>query len=510
MEVVGLSAAALSITKAIQSLVRFTNFLYRAAKDSPRVAQQIRQFALSVRNPAEAAKLAIMSLTKEKFDLGSPVIQHMKKINHLQDLEEETRHLHACVNGFRKRVLKINSRWDVVTSIRWGMLKPDMEAELSAPLSNLVATLSLTVNVIRLEEWLARRRENPTESIEEEIQEMKNTIVGLLESVRQLREDMHYTPPVTRRETNGSRGTVDSQITLCHLAHNMVERESVPSSPPETFTFAKVKRKRHSRSFSGASTISSAPSRHRPRVDSPNISPPRRPPPEPPSIPIPNLEPSPWWVGPLPPEQGNRAPSPPPREARASVEQRDTPVRVEPERMPSPELPAPPPPQVVPPGEGSSSKSDETTASSSSVPKSPGEARTAAISTTSPEPRRRRTRRTSPPEQEVEIPRSRTDLHLSVITGWITTQSGNRMVEAFIDRRQRCNLISRHHQEQLGLELEAHEDGLSHEVRRFGGRTLRTLGVVTLLWRNESVPVRCFVLEELERPLIFGRPFQYS
>jgi hypothetical protein len=181
MEVVGFTAAAISITKTVKTLIRFTKLLYHAARDSPSVAQQIRQFALSVRNPAEAANLAIIALSKKENNLASPVIQHMNKINHLQDLAEETSHLDACVKDFRDRVLRISSRFEIVTSIKWAMLKPEMEAELCAPLTSLVTTLSLTVNVILLDDRLAQLRENGTEDVKEEMYALMSAWCTLLE-----------------------------------------------------------------------------------------------------------------------------------------------------------------------------------------------------------------------------------------------------------------------------------------------------------------------------------------
>lgn len=303
-----------------------------------------------------------------------------------------------------------------------------------------------------------------------------------METIRQLREETQYIPPTTRRRARASNTrTVDPQVTLCHLAQNMVERESVPTTPPETFTFTKPTTKRHRRHSSNRSLVSSSSRPQRPNPNSP----------------------------------ATRHPSPPRidrhlyRPVEASPNKDDDIANNE----------DPPSPRACPPGEpptvmSQSSTSSVTTSTSASTSASAsasgsnlasGPARDSDIELNTeleppespkPTPRRERVKRTK------ETTQDGTDLHNTMVVGWIPSKSGDQMVEAYIDRRLKINLISRRLREQLDLAMKQHTGEV---VGQYDGKAYRSLGTATLHCGNNRVS--CHVIDELERPLIFGRMF---
>ena len=303
-----------------------------------------------------------------------------------------------------------------------------------------------------------------------------------METIRQLREETQYIPPVTRRSTGASdTRTIDSQVTLCHLAQNMVETERVPTAPPETFTFTKLKRKRRSQRSTNDSSRSPPPRRQRQNVNSPGT------PPTPPrtlrSLP-----------GPLEARQTET-------EDDASQEKSQP---VSPDEPPK-AIPQEPitPTSISEPASTSALAPASTSglaSSSKSAAKLGSELHANVEPTESPvsEPRRERVKRTT------SITQDGADLHNTVVAGWVPAASGDQMVEAYIDRRLKYNLISQDLRERLGLLMEQHT---GETVGQYNGQAWRSLGTTTLRWGSNRIPCRCYVIDRLERPLIFGRMF---
>ncbi|KAK0617752.1 hypothetical protein B0T14DRAFT_275046 [Immersiella caudata] len=475
MEVVGLTAAVLSIAKALQIIARVIDRLYQTAKDAPSVAAQMRYFGASLRASSQTVGLAIETLeTCCLGHSGNPVIKHITKNDYFQGLAEESGLLMERVRDLLDELRGIKSWSKTWTSFKWTRLKPEMES-LFAPMTSLKATLSLMADCINVAYLAALIR---TPQLEREIKRLKNEIQEHMETIRQLREEVEYIPPMVRRNTNASERTIDSQVTLCHLAHSMVETETVPSSPPETFTFTKLKRKRHSRISSRTSTTST-PDHHRQLADSPVASPVRQ-------SPVPGTTPAYFRSLAVKASSIDGATSQEPTQDAET-----TPPSPQPRGEPRRTAPSDPP------------KERDVTATTSTLAQSPAPKAEADPSNPSPEPGRRRISRTTPPESTHE--QEHTDSHGTVIEGWIQTPLGNTMVEAYIDRRYKHNLISRQLQRKLSLRTEEYQ---GPPIRRFDGKNVRSLEIVTLRWRNNNVPCLFHVVEELERPLIFGRTFQ--
>jgi len=169
MEVVGFTAAAISIAKTTKTVIRLVRLLYRAAKNSSSVGNHMQHFAIMFRNFAYVVKHAMEKLdTLHQKNQGSPVLRHMLKMTPLDSVAEEACFLEAQVNDLKDEIPKIKSRFDFVMSFRWTRMKPDMEA-LFAPMTNLKTTISLMIDVIMLEGMLAQLRESRTAQLETEM-----------------------------------------------------------------------------------------------------------------------------------------------------------------------------------------------------------------------------------------------------------------------------------------------------------------------------------------------------
>lgn len=169
MEVVGLTAAAISITKTAQTVARLVRLLYRVAKNSASVRNQMQLFAISFRNTVETVKCAMEILeTTCQDNIGSPTIQHMTNMSQLKSLKLESQFLRILVEDLSNKIPKIKSRFDVFTSFRWTQLKPEMEA-LFAPITSLKTNMSLMINVVLVGNLSAQPQESRTAQLEREM-----------------------------------------------------------------------------------------------------------------------------------------------------------------------------------------------------------------------------------------------------------------------------------------------------------------------------------------------------
>jgi len=89
-------------------------------------------------------------------------------MNLLEGLALEASFLRKRVEPMEQQIPKIKSRLAIMTSIRWIMLKPDMEA-LFVPVTSLQATLGLTVSVVDLDIKLADLKNHRNARLEREM-----------------------------------------------------------------------------------------------------------------------------------------------------------------------------------------------------------------------------------------------------------------------------------------------------------------------------------------------------
>jgi hypothetical protein len=255
-----------------------------------------------------------------------------------------------------------------------------------------------------------------------------------METIRQLGEETQYIPPVFfwRSTAASNTRTIDSQVTLlpsCSKHGGVGVLESVPSTPLETFAFTKPKRKRHSRHFSNCSSRSSTPRHQRPRADSPVERPPTAP-----RLGISRSSTGPHEAGKIKVGDGEDGeephPSVPPDEPPKAIHQE--------------------PKASVSASTSASKSASASVLGSTSASKPARELNCEPTESQNSEPHRQRVRRTE------KITQDGTDLRNTVVVGWVPTASGDQIVEAYIDRRLKYNLISQHLREQLGLTIKHH------------------------------------------------------
>lgn len=75
------------------------------------------------------------------------------------------------------------------------------------------------------------------------------------------------------------------------------------------------------------------------------------------------------------------------------------------------------------------------------------------------------------------------------------------VVEAYINRRLRCNLITRSLANRLALDIV----DIAVVCGSYNGNMIRKDGLTTLPW--DGVSLECYVCDDLPRPLVFGRQF---
>jgi len=157
MEVVGFTAAAISIAKATKTLARFTHELWRAAKGEGRMEVEIKKMNGLLQSSLMAVKAALESLRKHcPDDANSSVIRHLAAKDFPADLARHADDIRADIRSLRQKITNVWSevptdfgrRW--VASYRWNKMKPEVEA-LLCPLESFKTTLTLTINIVVLE-----------------------------------------------------------------------------------------------------------------------------------------------------------------------------------------------------------------------------------------------------------------------------------------------------------------------------------------------------------------------
>src|SRR5581483_3074858 len=91
------------------------------------------------------------SLKKQlKQSLDTPVVQHLQETRHLQGLADEADFLSKRVGDALEGIHGIKSRFLFLTSFKWTMLRPEIEACIP-PMTSLQTQLDLIIGVIQLE-----------------------------------------------------------------------------------------------------------------------------------------------------------------------------------------------------------------------------------------------------------------------------------------------------------------------------------------------------------------------
>lgn len=459
-EIVGLVAATLSIAKTVKTVVEVVKLLYDTAKNPPRVAQNMARFAASLNNFANTVESAIYSLRKcfEK-NLDSPVVQMMNKQRHLKGIATESRLLKMSVKELRDKISNIHHRWKWRTCWRWTRFEPDLK-DLFPPMTNFQTMLSLTIDAVNLERQttVLEKLGSSNKELEKEIEQLKQKIGQHIEMIRQVREENGFTPPVFHSALSASDAkTVDSQIMLCHLAQSVVESGTVPSTPPEDFRFPKLEIKRHRWQSSAE-----AP---RPQFQSPPI--------------------------------GSRA-------SLRSERERST----------------------------TGSALAASTLAAVSSPSAPSTPTVMQQVDGEEQPRRRRIRRRSgngtPPKDDtsgppmttvvktpVEEPWQRTrgpgpskkggkDCPGLKVNLWARGKDARKEVDAIINKQEKYNFVSQDLAQQLGWMVRKHNKATA-VITRYDGIVRQSLGIAHLFWGETKLPCPCYVIKDLETPLIFGR-----
>ncbi|KAK3349768.1 hypothetical protein B0T25DRAFT_570374 [Lasiosphaeria hispida] len=560
MEIVGLVAAALSINKTVRSTAHLAKRIYQIAREAPRVEKQLQRTAIQLHSFATTVSAAWASIERscpKEPEPKSPVLKYIIA-NHLPaELEYESYHLRGHIRDLRDRISTLHSKFELLTSWRWNKMQPDIDM-LFTPMESLKTSLNLILSVIILEIITVQKAQNnggPSPEQEREIALLKKVIEEQIETIRQLREELQVAPILLDGIYSPSGApAVDPQLTLCHLARSMVDMEEVPSSPPETFTFSRPRRRPVSYISSSGSE---SPRRPRRDTTSPLT------PPESPTVPLASTVPPPSlrlsrqrnsYRPPLPfvvssredssegevearnrdilpprPETSGRPPSevsdeeveighqplppqpqttePPPdvsSDEEIEVERRTLPSR--PQVM---ERPPAPPAGIIKPRTPPPSEPTDSQAELEALPRTPVPAPPSTSTSTPP---------ADAPQVEVlkrhvsfEAEEEEVDRQDTVVSSYLRIGSGRERVRvvAHIERMLKYNLISRAYANRLRLEIERHA---GKTVRAHGGGVVQTIGTVRLPWYStdrNSVTVDCYVCEDedLEHPLTFGRSF---
>ncbi|KAK0707828.1 hypothetical protein B0H67DRAFT_686051 [Lasiosphaeris hirsuta] len=561
MEIVGLVAAAISINKTVRSTARLARRLYEIAREAPRVEKQLHRTAIQLSSFSTTASAAWASIERncpKEPEPKSPVLRYIIANRLPAELDYESYHLRGQIRDLRDRISTLHSKFELVTSWRWNKMQPDIDM-LFTPMESLKTSLTLILNIIILETITVQKAQNngrPSPEQERETALLKKVIEEQIEIIRQLREE-HRVAPIILDDVYNSPGApaVDPQLTLCHLARSMVDMEEVPSSPPETFTFSRPRRRPLSYISSSGSE-----SPRRPRRDT--VSP--LTPPESPTVPSASTVPPPPHR--LPRQRGSyRPPSPfvaSPREdssegeievrnrgispsqpetnGHAPGESSDREIEVEHQSIP-------PQPQTVedPPDDSSDEEIEVERHAQPPRPRvivRPPSPPAGIIKPRTPpasEPTDSQTELEARPKKAAPTPPSTSTStppagaphaevlkrHVSfeaeedeevekqdaVVSSYLRLGSSRERVRvvAHIDRVLKYNLISRTYANRLRLDIERHA---GKAVRAHGGGVVQTIGTARLPWYStdrSSVTVDCYVCEDedLEHSLTFGRSF---
>ncbi len=175
MEAVGLTAAAISITKTAKAASQLVNKLYHVAKEAELVANQMKRAAMSLRSFSTNVTAAQASMTRHcPRGTCSPAIEYIREYNLGGQLRDESRYLRMQIQELEERMSKISSTvgsskiGNLITSWRWTQLKPTVDG-LMNPMESLKASLILALNVVTLEVVSAQGGGQRSQQLEREM-----------------------------------------------------------------------------------------------------------------------------------------------------------------------------------------------------------------------------------------------------------------------------------------------------------------------------------------------------
>lgn len=172
MEVVGFTAAALSLAKATQAMYKFTKLLYRAAKYAGNLEPQIRTVTVPFETSRYALMAAMAHLEHHCMDGGktTPALEYLTGESFFAALAEQALNIIAQIKALYGKINTINatgrpafraiSKLQFVKSFKWTIMKPDIEA-LGPSIESFKMTLVLAVTVFNAERKCNEKADNP-------------------------------------------------------------------------------------------------------------------------------------------------------------------------------------------------------------------------------------------------------------------------------------------------------------------------------------------------------------
>ncbi|KAK3935111.1 hypothetical protein QBC46DRAFT_453737 [Diplogelasinospora grovesii] len=508
-EVLGFVTIGLSLAKATKSIASFVKTLYDVAKQAPSVGDQMRRIALQLQTASLVFGTVRASLEHHRpKNLDSPAIQYLARFKVIQALVKESDHIGAEIRARRRNMWLIPRRFAWWTSWKWNQMKPHIEA-LGPSIESLKASLQIIILIIQVEQAPVAMAGRSQAELEEEIAFLKKVIEDQIETIRLLREQDHIIPTKVSATSPSERAASqmpDQQIALCHLARSMAETQTVPNTPPETFSFSEPakthQRQRRRRKQPTSDIFPAASSSHTPTTRSVRQERPR-------SEAFSNVTTPEVRVAPYVPRTRVPRPRseafPPPSPSNPSSEEQHSREPITRPTMPEP---------LARQASGASPAStSRTQTSSSSTPSTSSTSHGRKSTDTAAASRGSDALMTGPPP-----------LALTVEEGYIISGFNNRRIRATarVEQRLGVNLISLAYAKQLHFEIKV-LGPVSISFPQENGETPRELlsmGKVMIRWNKSArtatgtlvyigalsyTPVNCLVCESLEEPLIFGR-----
>ncbi|KAK3316887.1 hypothetical protein B0H66DRAFT_307146 [Apodospora peruviana] len=257
MEVVGFVAAVASIAKVAQTAANFAGTIYDVAKHAGTVGNRIKRQAWLFESFDTAIRSAELSLEYRcPRNLDSPVIQYMVRHAVLDGLKLHSERIRDDIRTRRVEIWSIVSKIDFVTSWKWNRIKPGI-LELQPQMESMKATFTMVLHVIMIEILVTKNKDEPSEEKEKEIEFLKRVVEEQAKTIRHLVKERHIGQAVANDTKEASRSSisprsVDEYRVICHLAQSFVETETVPTAPPEEFSFKEMKRRQRRRRNSAA------------------------------------------------------------------------------------------------------------------------------------------------------------------------------------------------------------------------------------------------------------------
>ncbi|KAM7223004.1 hypothetical protein V8F06_001560 [Rhypophila decipiens] len=262
MEVVGVTAAVGSLGTFI---FKFGRKVRKIAKEAGTVGVRIERTSLLFTISGATISSAERSLDDRCKSLTdtSVVMAYMREKNLFEDMKRFSRMIRQDIRAREEEIGTLTSlgfipsfKWDkldkFIISLKWDKLEqrlisllPMMECHKS--------NVAMTLKILTLEAISQRNKVRPSKEYEKEIESLKIQIVEHIDTIRYLkRNNRDLLKMMSHSHAEGSRRQSrspepDQLRVLCHLGQSFVEREAIPTTPPDTFSFKEARRLRRYR-----------------------------------------------------------------------------------------------------------------------------------------------------------------------------------------------------------------------------------------------------------------------